>query len=390
MTLLNKIKRTVEPAYKQVYKLCIKLFYYLPIKKNKIVFIQGVGGGYRCNLKYVAEEIVRQKLPYDLVWLVEKWDIEIPQPIRRMKYNRIRAVYELATAHIMINNEKSYYPVKKKCEQKFIYIPHGEPGCKCAEGDAVLTEAYIRASKFHSSQTDVFVSLGTYHTQVLKDTFWVPQNAEIWQIGFPRNDIYYKDSHEKVKDIRKKLNVPDGMRIAFYAPTFRDSGRTDAYDLDLHRVLQTLERKTGDKWMFFVTLHHNFVWFKHPVYDFGERIWDMTWYTDIHELLLLADIAISDYSSVALDFSNTRRPIFLYASDIDEYKRMRGLKDLYFKLPFPRAKNNDEMEANIMDFDKDKYAKSLEEFYKMYGSVDDGHASERFVEKLRILIDKRP
>lgn len=383
MTLLNKIKRTVEPVYKQVYKLCIKLFYYLPIKKNKIVFIQGVGGGYRCNLKYVAEEIVRQKLPYDLVWLVEKWDIEIPEPIRKVKYNRIRAVYELATACVMINNSKSLYPVKKKSGQKFIYIPHGEPGCKCAEGDAVLTDAYIKASKFHSSQTDVFVSLGTYHTQVLKDTFWVPQNAEIWQIGFPRNDIYYKDSHEKVKAIRKKLNVPDGMRIAFYAPTFRDSGKTDAYDLDLHRVLHALERKTGDKWMFFITLHPNFLWFKHPVYDFGERIWNMTWYTDIHELLLLADIAISDYSSVALDFSNTRRPVFLYASDIDDYKRMRGLKDMYFKLPFPRAKNNIEMEANIINFDKTKYAKELEAFYKMYGSVDDGHASERFVEKMK-------
>lgn len=382
MILLNKLKRFIEPTYKQVYKLCVNLFYYLPIKKDKIVFIQGVGGGFRCNLKYVAEEIIREKLPYDLVWLVNSWDTEIPKPIRRVKYNRIRAVYELATAHVMVNNSKSYYPVKKKYGQKFIYIPHGEPGCKCAEGDAVLTGAYMEASKFHSSQTDVFVSLGKYHTQVLKETFWLPQNAEIWQIGFPRNDIYYQDSHEKVKAIRNKLNVPHGMRIAFYAPTFRDSGMTDAYNLDLHRVLQTLERKTGDKWMLFITFHPNFIWFKHPVYDFGERIWDMTWYTDIHELLLLADITISDYSSVALDFSNTRRPVFLYASDIDEYKRMRGLKDMYFKLPFPRAKNNDEMEANIINFDIMKYAIDLEAFYKMYGSVDDGHAAERFVEKM--------
>lgn len=383
MNLTRKLKNVIEPTYNKIRNLCIKLFYYLPIKKNKIVFIQGVGGGYRCNLKYVAEEIIRQKLPYDLVWLVRSWDIEVPQPIRRVKYNRIRAVYELATAHIMINNAKSFYPVKKKKGQKFIYIPHGEPGCKCAEGDAVLTEAYVKASKFHSSQTDVFVSLGTYHTQVLKDTFWIPKNAEIWQIGFPRNDIYYQDNKEKVIALRQKLNVPDGMRVAFYAPTFRDSNGTDAYNLDLHRTLKALEKKTGDKWMFFITLHPNFIWFKHPIYDFGERIWDMTRYTDIHELLLLADIAISDYSSVALDFSNTRRPVFLYASDIDEYKRMRGLKDMYFKLPFPRAKNNDEMEATIINFDKKKYAKDLEAFYKMYGSVDDGHASERFVKNLK-------
>ena len=54
--------------------------------------------------------------------------------------------------------------------------------------------------------------------------------------------------------------------------------------------------------MFFITLHPNFSWFKHPPYPFDERIWNMSSYEDIHELMLIADIAISDYSSTALDF----------------------------------------------------------------------------------------
>lgn len=381
--ILQKVKYLIEPLYNKVRYLCIDLFYYLPIKKNKIVFIQGCGGGYRCNLKYIAEEIRRQKLPYDMVWMVEHYDMEIPNFIRKVKYNRIRAVYELATAHVMINNSKSLYPVKKKKGQVFIYIPHGQPGCKCAEGDAVLPENWIKNSKQHSALTDIFVSMGTYHTQVLKDTFWVPKNAEIWEIGFPRNDQYYHDSAVKQAEIRRKLNIPTGMKIAFYAPTFRDSGTTEAYDLDLHRVLDALVKKTGDKWIFFITLHPCFAWFKHPPYHFDERVWNMTSYTDIHELLLIADIAISDYSSVALDFSNTRKPVFLYASDIDQYAAMRGLKSMYFQLPFILSRNNNEMEKAIMDFDREVYSKKLEDFYKIYGSVDDGHASERFVEKMK-------
>lgn len=138
MMIFQKLKYLIEPLYNKVREFCIKCFYYLPVKSNKIVFIQGNGGGYKCNLKYIAEEIHRQKLPYDMVWMVEHYDIEIPNFIRKVKYNRIRAVYELATAHIMINNSKSLYPVKKKKGQVFIYIPHGQPGCKCAEGDAVL------------------------------------------------------------------------------------------------------------------------------------------------------------------------------------------------------------------------------------------------------------
>ena len=386
MKNVRKLKDLIEPIYNKLRDKCIDWFYCLPIKKYKIVFIQGNGGGYKCNLKYIAEEIHRQKLPYDMVWMVEHYDIEIPKFIRKVKYNRIRAVYELATAHIMINNSKSLYPVKKKRGQVFIYIPHGQPGCKCAEGDAVLPENWIKNSKRHSALTDIFVSMGTYHTQVLKDTFWVPKNAEIWEIGFPRNDQYYHDSSVKQAEIRSKLNIPGGMKIAFYAPTFRDNNSTSAYDLDFNLAIKALENKTGEKWMFFVTLHENFAWFKHPPYHFDERVWNMSFYTDIHELLLVADIAISDYSSVALDFSNTRKPVFLYASDIDKYTAMRGLKPMYYQLPFALCKNNDEMEAAIKNFNMADYSKKLQKFYKVYGSVDDGYASKRVVEHLKQMI----
>lgn len=380
---MNKIKIIIEPLYNKLRDKCIEWFYYLPFKKNKIVFIQSFGGGYKCNLKYIADEIIKQNLCYDLVWLVDKMDYDIPAPIRKVKYNRIRAVYELATCKVLINNSKSLYPLKKKSGQTFIYVPHGQPGCKCAEGDAVLPEIWIRNSKQHSALTDVFVSMSKYHTQVLKETFWVPENAEIWETGFPRNDNYYKDTTEKQKEIRGRLGVPDGFKIAFYAPTFRDNNSTEAYDIDFHRVLDTLEEKTGDKWIFFVTLHGNFIWFKKPPYKFDERVWNMSSYPDIHELLLIADIAISDYSSTALDFSHTRRPVFLYASDIDEYTKMRGLKEMYFRLPFSLAKNNDELVLNILNYNHDEYIKRYEDFMKIeYGNIDDGYASKRFVSYL--------
>ena len=386
MNISKKIKNIIEPAYKSVYELCIRLFHCLPVKRNKIVFIQGCGGGYKCNLKYIAEEIHKEGLPYDMVWLVDNMRYEIPPFIRKVKYNRIHAVYELATARIFINNSKSLYPVKKKAGQTFIYIPHGQPGCKCAEADGNLPELWKKNSKLHSSLTDVFVSMSSYHTQVLKDTFWVPQNAEIWETGFPRNDQYYHDTSEKKKEIRKILNIPSDMHIALYAPTFRDTGTVEAYDMDLHRVLDTLEEKTGEKWMFFITLHPNFSWFKHPPYPFDERIWNMSSYEDIHELMLIADIAISDYSSTALDFSHTRRPVLLYASDIDEYTRMRGLKPMYFTLPFPLARNNDELIENIRNYDYAAYLEKFEIFMsERYGNFDDGQASYRFVEKLKKL-----
>ncbi len=383
MTIIRGIKNIFEPLYNAIAHKCIQWFYYLPIRKQKIVFIKGNGDGFACNPRYVAEEIIRQKLPYDMVWLVNKMSEPMPQEIRKVKYNRIKAVYELATAHIIITNSKSLIRLKKKPSQKLIYIPHGQPGAKCAEGDAILPQNYIENSKKHSAMTDVFVSMGKYHTQVLKETFWVPEHAEIWETGFPRNDQYYRDTTEKQKELRMKLNIPDDCRIVLYAPTFRDNNTTDAYDLDLHRVLDTLGEKTGGKWIMFITLHPNFKWFNIPPYTFDEHIWDMSNYTDIHELMLIVDVVITDYSSVSLDFSNTLRPVFLYASDIDEYSKMRGVKPMFFNLPFPLCKTNDELIEAIVAFDQREYIQRLESFYKLYGSVDDGHASKRFIERLK-------
>ena len=323
------------------------------------------------------------QLPYQMVWMVKSREIEIPSYIRKVKFNRIRAVYELATAHVFINSSKILYPIKKKKGQTFIYIPHGQPGCKCAEADAKLSEAWIRNSKQHSALTDVFVSMGTYHTQVLQDTFWVPDSAEIWEIGFPRNDNFYRDTSKKRAELRKVLNVPEGFRIVMYAPTFRANGLNTAYNLDLQRVLNTLKRKTGDEWIFFLPLHKNFIWYPKPDYSFDNHIWDLSGYSDIHELMLIVDVVISDYSSVSLDFANTRRPVFLYASDIEDYKQNWGLKDLYFKLPFPLCQTNDEVEHAIMNFDSNKYQERLDKFASIYGSVDDGYSAKRFVQRLQ-------
>lgn len=383
-----KVKQFLSRIHDTFLDLFMFLFHFLPVRKNKMVFIKDNGKGFACNLRYVAEEILRQQLPYKLVWIVNNMDEEMPEVIRKVRLDSVRSVYELATAHVFINNAKIPYRVRKKPTQKFIYIPHGQPGAKCDGADVKHQGAFEERSIKHSEMTDVFVSMSSFHTQTIKDNFWVPENADIWECGFPRNDIFYRDTTKKQQEIRRKLNIPEGYRIVLYAPTFRDSNTTEAYNIDLHRTLDALEKITGDRWMFFITLHPNFLWFKKPVYDFGERVWNMSDYTDIHELMLIVDVAISDYSSVALDFSNSRRPVFLYASDIDAYQRMRGLKEMYFKYPFPLCRTNDELEAAILNFDMNEYHQKLDNFYQnIYGSFDDGHASERFVAKLQSLIN---
>src|SRR5690606_27624021 len=50
---------------------------------------------------------------------------------------------------------------------------------------------------------------------------------------------------------------------------------------------------------------------------------------DITPRLALFDGVITDYSSVALDFSITGRPVLWFAPDLHEYERSRGLYEPY-------------------------------------------------------------
>ena len=156
-----KIKQTLYwRFYHPMMMLCIRLFHYLPAKKNKIVFIHDFGNGYGDSPKYIAQEIIRRNLPYDMVWCTDAQNNnpeQYPSQIRRALLSRLESVYELATAKVIVTTLKGRINLKKKTSQFFIYSPHGQIGETYVEAQAgdTLGKGYIEGSKWHSSVTDL-------------------------------------------------------------------------------------------------------------------------------------------------------------------------------------------------------------------------------------------
>ncbi|MGN1153131.1 MAG: CDP-glycerol glycerophosphotransferase family protein, partial [Candidatus Gastranaerophilaceae bacterium] len=105
----------------------------LPIEHNKIIF-RTFNGGYNCNPKYIAEEIIKQNLPYKLVWVVNKNILnfidDFPRDrIKLVMNGTIEEVRETATAKIIIDNERRTNYIQrgifKKPEQIYIQTFHG-------------------------------------------------------------------------------------------------------------------------------------------------------------------------------------------------------------------------------------------------------------------------
>ena len=382
-----KIKEFLyHKIYFRLLEKCIDWFFYLPVKNNKIVFLHDFGNGYGDSPKVLAQEIMRRGLPYDMVWLVDDMKLEFPHPIRKVLMSRIKSVYELATAKVIITTAKSKYNLKKKSTQFFIYIPHGQIGAKYVERQAgnTLSKGYIDGSIWHSKVSNLFISSSKLHTE--EELTWYWYDGEVMECGLPRNDIFFHYTSEDVQSIKKKAGIPDGVKVVLYGPTFRNEPSNEPYAIDTERVLQTLEQKTGDKWIFLFRAHPNFVWYGKPAFEYSDKVMDVTNYPDMQDLLLISDVLISDYSSAMFDFNLMHRPVFLFTKDIEAYQKMRGLKDWYFKVPFPFCHNNDELVSAIANYNEQEYRQKCAEFDKFYGNLETGTASQQIVDRLETIM----
>ncbi len=367
----------------------------LPIDKNKIVFIQTSCKGFGCNPKYIAKEIIRQKLPYELVWLLTDTrdeDVlkEFPPEIKIVKYKSQKALKELATAKLWVANKKQYYfllnkGLDKKQGQKYIQTWHGALGIKRTGMDSdELVKEYYEPTKKDSQMTDYMISNSEFENKIMQSAF--EYDKQLVKFGHPRNDILINANADDIAKIRQKLELADDVKVALYAPTFRDDGRLYCFGLEYENLIQTLEEKFGGKWVLFIRLHPAVASYSKQLIPTENNIMDVSNYPDIQELMLISDILITDYSSCAYDFILTRRPAFIYANDIKEYNNERGFYYPLEETPFPIAKTNYELINNIKNFNYENYKPKVEEFLQSKGCIDDGKASFRVVELIKKII----
>lgn len=358
----------------------------LPLQKNKIIFSSYDGMGYRCNCKYIAEMLLLEKAPVELVWLVSDDNVcDLPDGIRKVVINSPQFYREVLTARVYITNTVHFLYEHKREGQFFINTWHGYGPFKLAEGDvnkdAASRERYTKSN----GASDLFITASSFYTNIYRRSFYY--QGEVLECGAPRNDVFFH-ANDFGRKIRKKYGIPQEKGIVLYAPTFRSiSGDTfEKYNLDWEHILESFRKRFGKEYVVVYKLHH----YMHKLVSekgLYEGAVEATFYPDIQELLAASDIVITDYSSLMWDFSLQRRPVFLYQSDADEYTNDRGFYAPVSEWPYPKAHSREELAEQILHFDEDRYIAKLNAFLEKYGSCDDGHASERVVKRILEVID---
>jgi CDP-glycerol glycerophosphotransferase len=380
---------------KRMIILCIiHLFNLLPIKNNKIFLFSYYGAQYGDNPKYISEYIKENdhQSTYDIVWAFT--DLESTQhlsDVRKVKVMTLRYFYELCTSKIIITNFRTTdYFIKRK-NQYYIQTWHSSLRLKQIEKDAetALPSHYVEMAKRDSEKCDLLLSGCRYSTEIFKRSFWY--KGEIFESGIPRNDVLLRVNEEKVKAIRDKHNLSVHTKVLLYAPTFRKDHSLDVYDLDYESVLNAAQKKFGGNWVVLVKLHPHLLSKSNQMVQ-QKNVIDVTGYNDIQELLLIADILVSDYSSLMFDYSLTNRPCFLYIPDVKQY--LEKERNFYFnleELPFISAVSNSDLVREIEFFDETQYKQEVQSFLIKVGSYENGDSSELLLRKINEICfdDKR-
>lgn len=383
-------KKGYKPFLKEYYlRTLIPAAYSEGIKSevsNKVIFLEN-GDSPSTSCDYIGKQLEAEG-KYEVVY----WGCKLRQGAQAEYYqNALNFIREAATAKAVFlstaNGIMSCIEVRP--ETKVIQLWHGVGMFKKCGYSKEGLEAYEKGNK-NREAFDQYRNY-SYLTIAGQEQAWTFEEATrisadsgiIVPVGIAKTDVFY--NNEYIEFSKKKLRylfpASKGKKIILYAPTFRGGVKTaDAPDqLDVRALANAL----GDEYVL-VIKHHGLCQSTPElpkdlkgkfVYEVGAKS-----KIGIEELLAIADICITDYSSIAFDFAITERPIIFFAYDLDEYIDVRGMYYDYEEItPGPICKTNEEIIGFIKNIDTRWNKQAVIDFKNKYVDACDGHATERTI-----------
>ena len=198
-------------------------------------------------------------------------------------------------------------------------------------------------------------------------------------LGLARTDIYYNEEWKQSCRDRFYALCPEakGKKIVLYAPSFSGNA-SDPRCVGIESGIEEVFSGLGDEYYPVIRLHPHL---KKKYSRFWKK--DAAAELPTEKLLPVADIMITDYSSVLFDYSIFRKPFILFCPDYKEYEKSRGFYADINSFPAPIAKTADELKQVFETKSYEKYTDSqLEEFYAEYMGSSDGHSTDRILKEV--------
>lgn len=355
---IAKHNKIIYRAYRLLGTVLVSVLKYIVIPDPDLILFNSFGGKkYDDSPKAIYEMMLKDKRfkNYKLVWAFHN---PVEHPVhRKIKTDCLKYYITALKARCWVSNSSMQRGLVFKGRKTFSFNTwHGTP----------LKDMSVHNGQVNSvmDQCDVILAQSKFEVKAFCECWKIKQNK--YRIfGLPRNDELSCDTPDMIKKIRKKLQIPEGKTVILYAPTFRDYliDNKDNCMLEVPFDYGYWEKTFGDNIYFIMRVHYEVA--KHNKLP-ENSIWhDYSDYPCLNDLMLAADILISDYSSIMFDFSIRNRPIINYIYDYEEYSEKRGmLFDIRKWLPY--AKTSQELADVIKNLDYNENISKVEKFRETF------------------------
>ena len=180
-------------------------------------------------------------------------------------------------------------------------------------------------------------------TLAMAAAFYPLSYREMWATGLPRNDFILREEAELPADLREQgarlREQVAGRRLVLFLPTFKNSQEEGYYRFGEEELAFLRDWLARNNAVLGVREHmaDKARTYSRMLSPLGILDLSSKRYPDIEMLYRAADLLVTDYSSCAIDFMLTGRPVISFAYDYEHYANTeRGLfYDLEHVFPGP-------------------------------------------------------
>src|SRR5699024_8085587 len=203
----------------------------------------------------------------------------------KIKVDSLKYFIIALKAKIWITNTSIERGLKyKRKETLYFNTWHGTPIKKLGNNLISKTKSF---KPKNSNSIDIMTVQGRYEASIFAEAFNINKSKFLFS-GLPRNDILSEYSFDYKRKIINELNLP--------------------FDLE------TWQKNLGENYILLLRLHYESVSDIKIAKD-NNFVLDVSNYPNLHELMIVSDLLISDYSSMFFDYSILNKPMICYTYD---------------------------------------------------------------------------
>lgn len=359
----------IQKAYVAVFSAGFR-FIGLFIKKNphQVFFQSLIGRNYGDSPKIIFDAMRADPAFKDFkyVWAFTEPDkFDVPEGTEKVSLSSLKYFTKAIQSGVWVCNVNIERGLLFK-PRKTVFLNTGHGGQFKRDGNAQKNR-----NDYNYSDADMFCCFSEFDREIcIRDYRLRPETAVI--TGIPRDDELYDVTPEKIAATKKKLGIPEGKKVILYAPTWRDSADGgDSYSIAPPMDIEFWREKLGDEYVLLFRTHH--LTTQLMGIQFDEFVIDGSQEQNVNNTLIVSDILITDYSSIAFDYAILERPIISFAYDYEEYMRTRGLNErLEVMFPGSVFSTQEEVVEHILAMDAEVELKKAKKVKAKYVQANGG------------------